>query len=40
LGSSNWTDLVPDVQATANTASATDDTGGAIQRFYRVLRLP
>jgi hypothetical protein len=40
LGTTNWTDLVPDVQASGSTASVTDNTGGAGQRFYRVLLLP
>jgi hypothetical protein len=40
LGADTWSNLVPDVQATDTTASTTDDTGGAGQRFYRVLMLP
>jgi GH25 family lysozyme M1 (1,4-beta-N-acetylmuramidase) len=40
LSGTNWTDLSPDVHATDATASATDNPGGADQRFYRVLLLP
>ena len=40
LGIDTWSNLVPDVQATGTTASTSDDTGGAGQRFYRVLQLP
>jgi hypothetical protein len=40
LGLTNWPALSPDVQASGSTASTTDDTGGATQRFYRVLLLP
>jgi GH25 family lysozyme M1 (1,4-beta-N-acetylmuramidase) len=40
LGSTAWTNLVPDVPATNSITSTTDDTGGAIQRFYRVILLP
>jgi hypothetical protein len=36
----NWSNLLPDVQATNSTASAVDDPGGAMQRFYRVMLLP
>jgi hypothetical protein len=36
----NWLDLVPDVTATNSTASAIDNPGGAVQRFYRILRMP
>jgi hypothetical protein len=35
-----WTSLSPDIPATGPTASITDHTGGAAQRFYRVLLLP
>jgi hypothetical protein len=38
--SSGWADLMPDVTATNNTASATDHPNGAAQRFYQVLLLP
>lgn len=38
LEDANWTDLPPDVIASADTASATD-TLGATQRFYRVIAL-
>jgi hypothetical protein len=33
----NWHDVLPDVFATGPTASATNSSGNAIQRFYRVL---
>jgi hypothetical protein len=39
-GSTGWTSRTPDVQATTNTASTTDDMGGMMQRFYRVVLLP
>lgn len=31
-----WSDLVPDITATNNTASAVDSFSGQVQRFYRV----
>lgn len=34
---SPWIDLAPDVTATNTTASAADNPGGDIQRFYQVL---
>jgi hypothetical protein len=37
LNPTNWVDLAPDVTATNGTASATDNPGGAAQRFYRIL---
>jgi Putative Ig domain len=40
LAAANWTDLLPDITATASTASATDAVGSAPQRFYRILVLP
>ena len=40
LGATTWTALSPDVTASGSTASTTDNTGGAVQRFYRVLLLP
>ena len=40
LAATNWTDLPPDITATASTASATDAVGSAPQRFYRILLLP
>jgi hypothetical protein len=40
LGSLTWTDLVPDVQANGPTAFAMDHTGGATQRFYRIMLVP
>jgi hypothetical protein len=39
-GSTGWAALTPDVQATSNSASATDSLGGTVQRFYRVMLLP
>ena len=33
----NWQSLVPDITATNNTASTTDNPGGAAQRYYRVI---
>jgi len=40
LTATHWTDLLPDITATASTASTTDAPGSAPQRFYRVLLLP
>jgi hypothetical protein len=40
LADTNWTDLLPDIIATAASASATDPVGSAPQRFYRILLLP
>jgi hypothetical protein len=40
LAPTNWIDLVPDIQATNTTASATDNTAAEVQRFYRVILLP
>ncbi len=40
LPASIWTDLLPDITATAATAVATDAVGAAPQRFYRILVLP
>jgi hypothetical protein len=40
LTATNWTDLAPDITATASTASATDAVGAAPERFYRILLLP
>ena len=40
LTSTNWTDLAPDITATASTASVTDAVGAAPERFYRILLLP
>jgi hypothetical protein len=40
LAATNWTDLRPDITATASTASTTDAISGAPQRFYRILLLP
>jgi uncharacterized delta-60 repeat protein len=39
LGSTNWSDLLPDVVAVTNTASKTDPSASP-QRFYRVALLP
>jgi hypothetical protein len=38
LAATNWTDLFPDVKATAATASFTDHPGADPARSYRVLR--
>jgi hypothetical protein len=40
LAATNWTDLLPDITATASTASTTDTVGSDPQRFYRILVLP
>jgi hypothetical protein len=40
LAATNWTDLAPDITATASTASVTDAVGAAPERFYRILLLP
>ena len=40
LSQTNWTDLEPDVIATASTATATNGLGNSLQRFYRVYMLP
>ena len=37
---SNWTDVVPDVQAAGVTVSVTNAAGSSPQRFYRVRLLP
>jgi predicted nucleic acid-binding protein len=37
LKTTNWNSVTPDVQATNQTASATNVLGGAIQRFYRAM---
>ena len=37
LAAPTWTPLAPAIQATAATASATDNPSGARQRFYRVV---
>jgi hypothetical protein len=39
LGDTNWTDVVPDVLATTNSASATDAIGTAKARFYRIYQV-
>jgi uncharacterized repeat protein (TIGR03803 family) len=39
LTSGNWTPLVPDITASADTASKTDNVGNSQPRFYRVGRL-
>ena len=36
----NWTSLVPNVTATGNSASFTNNAPGTLQRFYRVALLP
>jgi hypothetical protein len=40
LAATAWTDLLPDITATTSTASTTDASSGAPQRFYRILLLP
>ena len=40
LAATTWTDRLPDITATASTASTTDVVGSAPQRFYRILLLP
>ena len=41
LGSTNWTDVLPDVQAAGPTATATTTIGSAMApRFYRVFQMP
>ena len=40
LAATNWTDLLPDITATAPTATTADAVGSAPQRFYRILLLP
>jgi hypothetical protein len=41
LANTNWTDVLPDVQAAGPTATATNAFGSAMaQRFYRVLLMP
>jgi hypothetical protein len=40
LGATNWTDLSPNVTATANTASGSDNAPVTGQRYYRVLLVP
>src|SRR6185295_9202714 len=35
-----WTSLTPDVVANGSVGSKIDSTGGASQRFYRVILLP
>jgi hypothetical protein len=40
LAATTWSDLLPDITATASTASTTDAISGAPQRFYRILFLP
>jgi hypothetical protein len=40
LAATAWTDLLPDITAITSTASTTDASSGAPQRFYRILLLP
>jgi len=40
LGTTNWTDLPPDILATDVTSSQTDTNLTDPQRFYRVLVVP
>ena len=37
LAATTWANLTPDVVATGGTASFTDQTAGAAQRYYRIL---
>jgi hypothetical protein len=36
----NWVDLTPDITATNDTASATDNSSDDARRFYRVRVVP
>jgi hypothetical protein len=40
LDALNWSNLLPDISATNDTATTTDSPGEAVQRFYRVILLP
>ena len=40
LGSTNWSDMLPDLLATGPTAKASDPIGSSPQRFYRVILIP
>jgi len=40
LAATNWTDLAPDVTATASTLSVADMPGSGSQGYYRVVALP
>jgi hypothetical protein len=40
LSDANWTDILPDVQATGPAAGATNSTGNAVQQFYRIMVVP
>jgi subtilisin-like proprotein convertase family protein len=40
LNDTNWSDLFPDVTATGDTASATNNPGDAAQRVYRIKVVP
>jgi hypothetical protein len=40
LTPTNWQDLLPDITASADTASATNAVGSAASRFYRVMVVP
>jgi hypothetical protein len=40
LTAATWTDVIPDVQATSQTASTTNVLGNTTQRFYRVMLVP
>ena len=40
LSGTNWTALTPNITATSNTASFTDNPGGTTERYYRIVLLP
>jgi hypothetical protein len=39
LGNTNWTDIVPDILATSNSASTTNACGDSQARFYRIYQV-
>jgi GH25 family lysozyme M1 (1,4-beta-N-acetylmuramidase) len=40
LDAVNWSNLIPDISATNDTATTADSPGETVQRFYRVILLP
>jgi hypothetical protein len=40
FGTTNWTDLMPNIIANGNTASGTDGVPSNAQRYYRIVLLP